>query len=192
LIWPGYQGGGAVGFRPDLQAFEIVSESERLVQLGTLDNRAWRIGVDLEQPVWAGAVGIFLGYHEIESKNGRIAQMQLINGGPMGLGGDRPSYRIERSVLQISPEFRFPVTVKSISSAEIPWPENSRSLRLEVELQDSHAVRISWGREILTTLAQDELRVDEADFAGPWGIYSHRCTTWVRHPAQQLLKDLPK
>ena len=184
LFLPGYRAGGTLGFRSDLQAFEISSEPERLVQLGVLEGRSCRIGITIEQPVWNGATGVFWGYHEVEAKEGRGAQWQSITGARHYPPDGVPVYRVVRRLVQTPARSGITVTVKDLGYMDVRFPEDSRPVRLEFELHKDQLVRATWNGEDLP-ITSDSLnrRTNPADYAGPWGVYSQRATTWFRHPS---------
>ncbi len=191
LIWPGYKTGGLHGFRPELQAYEVIAEPIRLIQLGKLDQPSARLGITIEQHVWNGTIGMFLGYREVVTAEGRAAQMQWIDGGRIQDSSGKPVYRINRTLVRISPSSAGSVVIDELGFVEVPWPEDSLSIRLEIEFRDAQFLRGSWGQTPLPF--QSELsngRTTSADYIGPWGVLCHRATSWFRHPTYQQLEGL--
>ncbi|MFO1044375.1 MAG: serine/threonine-protein kinase [Planctomycetaceae bacterium] len=189
IIWPGYQSGGVLGFRPDLQSYEVIAEPVRLIQLGTLDSKSARLGITIEQPVWNGSVGLFLGYHELETAEGRVAQMQWIVGGRHQNPAGQLNYRIRRAIVQIPRSQPYPITIKSLGHADVAWPSDSKPVRLEIEFREGRFIRGSWGQDSLPFSSDFyDGQTTSADYVGGWGVFNHRATSWFRHPTRQLLE----
>ena len=193
IIWPGYKGGGLLGFRSDLQGYEVISEPMRLIQLGTLDGQDVRLGITIEQPVLSGFVGFFIGYQEVNTMEGRAAQVQMFSGGRVQLPDNKMVYRVHRSILQISPKSGYGVPVTELGWVDVDWPSDSKPLRLEIELRSNQFASGIWGKSQLVFDGDRLLnRTQPEDYRGPWGIFSHRATTWFRYPSRQYLKGHPK
>jgi serine/threonine protein kinase len=193
IIWPGYKSGGVHGFRQDPQAYEVISEPIRVIQLGTLERPSARLGITLEQPVWSGSVGLFLGYRDAETAEGRAAQMQWIYGERFETREGRPVYRIRRAVVRISPLLGYSVPVKELGYVDVKWPADSTKVRLEVEVRDGRFVQGSWGETVLPFQGDEPNdRTERLDYVGPWGIITHRATSWFSHPSYLHLEGQSK
>ncbi|MFN0198152.1 MAG: serine/threonine-protein kinase [Planctomycetaceae bacterium] len=192
ILWPGYKAGGVHVFRPDLQAYEVSAEPIRIIQLGTLDHSSARLGIAIEQPVWVGSAGLFLGYREVQTDKGRVAQMQWIYGLQQHVPEGKPVYRIRRSLIQIPVSQGFPFPIAELGYVDVPWPGDSKTIRLEIEFSNSQFIRGSWGKTPLVFQApKADTQMTPADFVGPWGVLSYRATSWFRNPSFQQFEGPP-
>lgn len=190
IIWPGYKSGGILGFRPDLQAYEVIAEPIRLIQLGSLDRPSARLGITIEQPVWGGTAGLFLGYREVETADGRTGQMQCIHGGREQRSDGKTVYRLRRVLIQIPHSSPSLLIVDELGYVDVPWPKDSQPIRLEIEFHEGRFVRGSWGTTPLPFQREpSDERTKLIDYTGPWGVLSYRATSWFRHPMFGNLKE---
>lgn len=189
IIWPGYQSGGVHGFRGDLQGYEVIADPIRLIQLGSLETPSASLGITIEQPVWSGSVGLFLGYHELDTAEGRVARMQLFVGGRHQNPDGHSVYRIERAVVKIPQTQPYPITVKDLGHVDVAWPADSTTVRVEIDIRDGRFIRGAWGQVPLTFQGDFyNSQTTTEDYAGAWGVVNQRATSWFRHPSCQLFE----
>lgn len=188
LIWPNYKPGGVNGFRTDLSAYEVISDPVRLIEFGKLNGEHVRVGVSIEQPVWNGGAGIFMGYHHLDTPEGQVAQMQLFWGCRHSNSDGSYVFRITRWITQILPPQYTPLPIKELGYTDVNFPRDSTAIRMEIECRNGRFVEGSWNREPLNfhIEAQNGRTLPE-DYIGVWGVYASRGTTFFRTPSVQII-----
>ena len=188
LLWPAYRGTSAIGFRNELQAYEINSDAVRLVQLGKLAEPATKVAISFRQPLWHGGAGLFFGYREGHYEGRLCARFQLFSLVKTFNQDGRQVYRLQRGRVIIYPQTGGLLTENEWGFHDVSLPGEGQAGRLVVEFREGRVVAAGWMSENLAELAtplfNEQSTVD--DYVGSWGLFQQYGTTWFQHPDLQL------
>ncbi len=187
LFWPAYRGTGVLGFRNELQSYEINSDAVRLVQLGTFSEPAGKVAVSFKQPLWHGGAGLFFGYREGLYEGHPCARFQLFALVKTFNQDGRQVYRVQRGRVVIYPQTGGLLTEKEWGFHDVALPGEGQAARLIVEFRKQAVVAVSWRSDNLTELATPLFneQSESDDYVGPWGLFHQYGTTWFQHPDSQ-------
>jgi serine/threonine protein kinase len=185
LIWPGYRGKSVLGFRDEARVYEITSQSTRLLELGSIDNRLPTvIALGLAQPNWSGGCGVFLGYRIEREKEQERAAFQFLSLSPATRGGER-KLLLRRGSCYLSPVDGTMYPIKECGEQVVPWPRVDEIVRLEFQIGPSGLRSGRFGNEQFTNVLDIDptYAMPTEWFHGPWGLYHERGTSWFQDPA---------
>jgi len=185
LIWPGYRGTHAVGFRENPPCLELTSDYPCLVRLGEFSQPPRHVSIGVRQPVWGGWTGLFLGYREaaVDGRPRARFHAVFVENVVSPQTGHRMS-RLAFHELEVTPDLGLVSVVEDLGNAEFTMDRLDGVLRLELQFDKGRLSAIRCGDAVLNDLSWNasEGRPDESDLSNPWGVFHKSGTTWFSNP----------
>ncbi|MBC8875613.1 MAG: serine/threonine protein kinase [Planctomycetes bacterium] len=183
LIWPGYHGSGKLGFRPELNAYEIMSDQIRMVKLGELAQGNVQLSITMRQQVWIGSTGIFLAYKNKIEDERLVAKFQLISIQERFTSKGRVM-RVVRTLSWIVPDSGELATEMELGADEVAIPANGSAKSLQIEIGPEGLISARWDGKELSGISDEyhNQRLHREDYRGPWGLFSQYGQTLYENP----------
>jgi hypothetical protein len=176
IRWEGYLSSPPARYDRDLRMLELRSNSFQLIKLGDHSGEPATVEVTIRQSPWHGDAGLFFGYR-LAPHPGQpaVATFQLIHF--KHFEGNTPTLQLGRqpAFLGVNPTQLRTVGGRILT---VPHPQQT-DLRLRVRFGKNTCDEITLdGKPIPElTVAKVNGAFAEADYRGPWGLYSAQTTT---------------
>jgi hypothetical protein len=170
-------------WRQSLEAEWVTIDSPgyAFLELGETKLKDFELSVEIQQSVWTGEAGLFLGGKEVQLANGkRGAECQVV----YILCNDADVFRVERKISRFEfvdhgLDYREGLT---FADANVRRPNPGEFPRLEVKVANGTIEQISWAGEQLQELAGPNFqsRRPLISLDGSFGILTYRGATRFR------------
>lgn len=189
IIWPGYRGIGSFQFNEAADALEVSSNSVRLIELGSIEGSISEVSIEMEQPIWLGGCGIFLGHQFHNLGHDSESRFHIIWLVKSETETGAVQYQIHHWLVQMRPDIGMLNQLTEVQVYNVPDPRLAKSTRLTVRVRDGQVEQIRWGEQALPYYwpGFDVNTLPTA--AGTWGAFQLSGSSWFRNPKQIMISD---
>jgi serine/threonine protein kinase len=189
LVWPGHRGASTASFRDEIRSFQVTCKSPRLYRLGTIDDHAGLISINLAQPEWIGGCGVFFGYKEVPVEGKLRAEFHAVVLQPVDDPQQGRRLQLRRGTFYVSPRDGYIYSLRELGSQDVVWPAADSLVKLELQLNSDGLTAGRWGRNEFSNIIETKIGavVPRSSLNGPWGIVHERGTSWYQDPKVQHL-----
>lgn len=181
LAYPGRRGAGGIQLDESHRWAAVHSDDLRLVKLGESLPANCIVRVVFDRSAWLGMVGVFLGFREAATPDGRNASMEVVHLYPPQV--TTRTLKIERRVWEVGEKLK-PRGIMSRYSEDVRYPRASDGefAELEIEIKGGRVLAVRWMGETVEKLA---VAGNQGAFAQPvddgaWGLVNNLGVTYFR------------
>jgi len=187
IDWPGHRGTGSMHFTEADSALEVVCTYPRLVQLREQTDDDFTLKLSLEQSIWSGGVGLFLGYHLGPWREGEYAaQFQLIWLAQARDSEGTTVFQLRRIRAHLDPVSGSMAAVPGgeLAVVDVGFPPQGAAVTLEIEVSGGRLRRVAFNDRECADLVTDDVesKLTRKDYQGPIGLFNRRGAAWFRAP----------